>query len=200
MYRVAPAAYARNLAACVELLDLGRLLDVPVRQLSLGQRMRGDIAAALLHDPEVLYLDEPTIGLDVVSKAKVRQFLAAANAERGTTVLLTTHDLTDIETLCGRVMVIDHGRLVHDGDLDGLHAAGESERTLVVDFARELPPVHVPGARWVRAEGPRQWLAFPAGQSAAPLVAELAARYPLVDLSVREPAIEDVIARMYGAA
>jgi ABC-2 type transport system ATP-binding protein len=198
MYRVPPARYAANLAACVELLELGPLLRTPVRQLSLGQRMRGDIAAALLHDPEVLYLDEPTIGLDVISKTRVREFLRTVNAERGTTVLLTTHDLTDIETLCRRVMVIDHGRLVYDGDLAGLHAAGESERTLVVDFARELPPAEVGGARFVRAEGPRQWFAFPAAASAAPLVAALAARYPLVDLSVREPAIEDVIARMYG--
>ncbi len=198
MYRVPSARYHENLARCVELLDLGKLLEVPVRQLSLGQRMRGDIAAALLHDPEVLYLDEPTIGLDVVSKAKVREFLRDVNAEHGTTVLLTTHDLTDIEQLCRRVMVIDHGRLVHDGDLAGLHAIGESERTLVVDFERELPPVRIEGARAVRIEGPRQWLAFPASGSAAPLVAELAARYPLVDLSVREPAIEDVIARMYG--
>jgi viologen exporter family transport system ATP-binding protein len=200
MYRIEDARYAANLAACTELLDLGPLLDVPVRQLSLGQRMRGDIAAALLHDPEVLYLDEPTIGLDVVSKAKVREFLRTVNAERATTVLLTTHDLTDIETLCRRVMVIDHGRLMYDGDLAGLQAVGDSERTLVVDFERELPPVDVDGARFVRADGPRQWLAFPAAASAAPLVASLAARYPLVDLSVREPAIEDVIARIYGQA
>jgi ABC-2 type transport system ATP-binding protein len=182
----------------VELLELGALLDVPVRQLSLGQRMRGDIAAALLHDPEVLYLDEPTIGLDVVSKAKVRGFLRELNAERGTTVLLTTHDLQDIEQLCSRVMVIDHGRMMYDGPLAGLHEAGESERTLVVDLERELPPVEVPSARVVRVEGPRQWLAFPAGQSAAPVVAHLAAEYPLVDLSVREPDIEAVIAKMYA--
>jgi ABC-2 type transport system ATP-binding protein len=199
MYRIPDARYAANLKACVELLELGPLLDVPVRQLSLGQRMRGDIAAALLHDPEVLYLDEPTIGLDVISKARVREFLRTVNTERGTTVLLTTHDLTDIETLCRRVMVIDHGRLMYDGGLAGLHAVGESERTLVVDFAQELPPAEVAGARCVRVEGPRQWLAFPAAQSAAPLVATLAAAYPLVDLSIREPAIEDVIARMYGA-
>ncbi|MEV8044980.1 ABC transporter ATP-binding protein [Streptomyces griseoluteus] len=198
MYRIPDARYQENLARCVELLELGDLLDVPVRQLSLGQRMRGDIAAALLHDPEVLYLDEPTIGLDVVSKAKVRGFLKELNAERGTTVLLTTHDLTDIEQLCSRVMVIDHGRLVYDGSLTGLHAAGEGERTLVVDLERELPPVEVPSARVVRVEGPRQWLAFPAGQSAAPLVAHLAAVYPLVDLSVREPDIEAVIAKMYA--
>ncbi len=152
------ARYRENLDRCVELLDLEALLDVPVRQLSLGQRMRGDIGAALLHDPEVLFL-EPTIGLDVISKAKVRSFLRDLNAERGTTVLLTTHDLTDIERLSPRVMVIDHGRLMYDGPLIGLHEV-ESERTLVVDLERELPPIEVDSARVVKVEGPRQWLTF----------------------------------------
>lgn len=199
MYRIPDARYRVNLDRCIELLDLGALLDVPVRQLSLGQRMRGDIAAALLHDPEVLYLDEPTIGLDVISKARVRGFLRDLNTERGTTVLLTTHDLTDIEQLCERVMVIDHGRLMYDGALAGLHEVGESERTLVVDLERRLPPIEgVPGARTVRTEGPRQWLAFPAAASAAPIVSRIAADYPLVDLSLREPDIEDVIAKMYA--
>ncbi|MFJ3171348.1 ATP-binding cassette domain-containing protein [Streptomyces roseus] len=200
MYRIPEARFKANLERCVDRLDLAELLDVPVRQLSLGQRMRGDIAAALLHDPDVLYLDEPTIGLDVVSKAKVRAFLRQLNAELGTTVLLTTHDLQDIEQLCERVMVIDHGRLMYDGALAGLHAMGEGggERTLVVDLERELPAISVAGARVVKVDGPRQWLAFPAGASAAPLVAEVAARYPLLDLSVREPDIEDVIARMYA--
>ncbi|MER7998600.1 ATP-binding cassette domain-containing protein [Streptomyces sp. NPDC095613] len=198
MYRVPDARFRANLDRCVELLDLAELLDVPVRQLSLGQRMRGDIAAALLHDPEVLYLDEPTIGLDVISKAKVREFLRDLNAERGTTVLLTTHDLTDIEQLCRRVMVIDHGRLLYDGAPAGLHEVGRSERTLVVDLERELPPIGLPGTRVVRVEGPRQWLAFPAAESAAPLVARIAADFPLVDLSVREPDIETVIATMYA--
>ncbi|MEU0522929.1 ABC transporter ATP-binding protein [Streptomyces niveus] len=196
MYRIPDKRYRENLERCVELLELGELLEVPVRQLSLGQRMRGDIAAALLHDPEVLYLDEPTIGLDVISKARVREFLRELNAERRTTVVLTTHDLTDIEQLCERVMVIDHGRLMYDGALAGLHEVGASERTLVVDLERELPAVELPGARVVKVEGPRQWLAFPAAQSAAPLVARIAAEYPLVDLSVREPDIESVIAKM----
>lgn len=202
MYRIPDARYRENLDRCVELLDLAELLDVPVRQLSLGQRMRGDIAAALLHDPEVLYLDEPTIGLDVVSKAKVRGFLRDLNAERGTTVLLTTHDLTDIEQLCKRVMVIDHGRLMYDGALAGLHEVGESERMLVVDLERQLPPIRLESAsvRTVKVEGPRQWLAFPSSESAAPLVARIAADYPLVDLSVREPDIEAVIAKMYASA
>ncbi|WP_202476655.1 ATP-binding cassette domain-containing protein [Streptomyces sp. ACT-1] len=208
MYRIPDRRYRENLDRCVELLDLGELLDVPVRQLSLGQRMRGDIAAALLHDPEVLYLDEPTIGLDVISKTKVRRFLKELNTERGTTVLLTTHDLTDIEQLCNRVMVIDHGRLMYDGPLAGLHEVGESERMLVVDLESELPPIVLESAapgggpvlRAVKVEGPRQWLAFPAAASAAPLVARIAADYPLVDLSVREPDIEAVIARMYESA
>ncbi|MER5795652.1 ATP-binding cassette domain-containing protein [Streptomyces sp. NPDC001980] len=199
MYRIPDARYAENLDRLVELLSLDSLLDVPVRQLSLGQRMRGDIVAALLHDPDVLYLDEPTIGLDVISKARVRDFLRELNTERGTTVLLTTHDLQDIEQLCSRVMVIDHGRLVYDGALSGLHEAGESERTLVVDLERELPPIDAgPAARVVKVEGPRQWLAFPASESAAPLVARIAAEYPLADLSVREPDIEAVIAKMYA--
>ncbi|WP_267243823.1 ABC transporter ATP-binding protein [Streptomyces sp. PR69] len=197
MYRIPDGRFRENLERCVELLELADLLSVPVRQLSLGQRMRGDIAAALLHDPDVLYLDEPTIGLDVVSKAKVREFLRDLNTERGTTVLLTTHDLTDIEQLCRRVMVIDHGRLMYDGPTAGLHEVGRSERTLIVDLERELPPIALPGSRTVRVEGPRQWLAFPASASAAPLVAALAAEHPLVDLSVREPDIEAVIARMY---
>ncbi|WP_314175484.1 ABC transporter ATP-binding protein [Streptomyces winkii] len=201
MYRIPESRYRANLERCVELLGLGGLLEVPVRQLSLGQRMRGDITAALLHDPDVLYLDEPTIGLDVVSKATVRRFLGDLNAAEGTTVLLTTHDLTDIEQLCKRVMVIDHGRLMYDGALAGLHEVGESERTLVVDLERELPPIEgIEGARTVRTEGPRQWLAFPASASAAPIVSRIADGYPLVDLSVREPDIEDVIARMYGAS
>ncbi|RKN34335.1 ATP-binding cassette domain-containing protein [Streptomyces hoynatensis] len=198
LYRVERRRFEENLERCVELLDLGALLEVPVRQLSLGQRMRGDIAAALLHDPEVLYLDEPTIGLDVISKSKVRTFLRDLNVERGTTVLLTTHDLTDIEQLCSRVMVIDQGRLMYDGAPAELREVGESERTLVVDLAAEAPPIEVEGARTVRVEGPRQWLAFPASASAAPLVARIAAAHPLVDLSLREPDIEQVIARMYA--
>jgi ABC-2 type transport system ATP-binding protein len=197
IYRVDPARFRRNLDEFTELLDLGDLLDTPVRQLSLGQRMRGDIAAALLHDPEILYLDEPTIGLDVVSKGRLREFLRNVNAERDVTLLLTTHDLQDIEQLCSRVMVIDHGSLVYDGSLAGLHAQGASTRTLVVDLVDAADPVDVPGATVRRVEGPRQWLTFAADESAAPIVAAIAARYDLADLSIAEPDIEDVIRQIY---
>ena len=198
MYRIEPARYRENLDRFVDLLDLGAQLDTPVRQLSLGQRMRGDITAALLHDPEVLYLDEPTIGLDVVSKGRLREFLRALNAERGTTLVLTTHDLQDIEALCDRVIVIDHGTAVYDGSLAGLHARGGSTRTLVVDLVDEAPPIAVPGATVRRVEGPRQWLAFPSDASAAPVVAAVAAAYDVADLSIQEPAIEDVIRDLYS--
>jgi ABC-2 type transport system ATP-binding protein len=200
MYGVPPARHRENLKTFVELLDLGDLLDVPVRALSLGQRMRGDIAAALLHDPEIVYLDEPTIGLDIVSKARLRTFLAQLNKSRGTTVILTTHDLDDIEALCSRVMVIDHGHQVFDGTLAGLRASQSAPRTLVVDLATPHPPITIAGATVTRTDGPRQWLSFPPTTSAAPLVAEIAANYPLVDLSVQEPPIESIITKLYAGA
>jgi ABC-2 type transport system ATP-binding protein len=200
IYRTDLARHRANLSEFLELLDLGELLDTPVRQLSLGQRMRGDIAAALLHDPEILYLDEPTIGLDVVSKGRLREFLRALNRERGTTLMLTTHDLQDIEALCRRVIVIDHGTQVYDGTLAGLHERGGSHRTVVVDLVDEAPPISVVGAVTRRVEGPRQWLSLPAGASAAPVVAALAASYDVADLSIQEPDIEDVIRELYSRA
>lgn len=155
------------------------------------------IAVGALPVPAIGVLGEPTIGLDIISKNTVRRFLLEVNRDRNVTVLLTTHDLSDIEQLCERVMVIDHGRLVYDGGIDGLRSLGQQERTLVVDFAEALPAVEVDGARVVRVEGPRQWLAFPASASAAPLLSRIGERYPLVDLSVQEPEIEHVIARLY---
>jgi ABC-2 type transport system ATP-binding protein len=198
IYRIPADRFQANLATFVDLLDLGPLLDVPVRQLSLGQRMRGDIAAALLHDPEVVYLDEPTIGLDVISKARLRDFLRTTNRERGLTVLLTTHDLDDIERLCSRVMVIDHGRLVFDGPQAALHQVAGARRMLVVDLVESEPPLHVAGAVTERVDGPRQWLSFPAEASAAPIIAAVTSTHRIADLSVLEPSIEDVITRIYS--
>ncbi|MBF4764870.1 ATP-binding cassette domain-containing protein [Nocardioides islandensis] len=198
IYRTSPRRHEQNLAEYVELLDLGDLLDTPVRQLSLGQRMRGDIVAALLHDPEILFLDEPTIGLDVISKGRLREFLRTLNATRGTTLMLTTHDLQDIEALCDRVIVIDHGTAVFDGALADLHREGGSTRTLVVDLVDEAPPISVPGATTRKVDGPRQWLSFPTDASAAPIVAAVAAAYDVADLSIQEPDIEDVIRELYS--
>ncbi|ACU71303.1 ABC transporter related [Catenulispora acidiphila DSM 44928] len=197
MYAVPEARFAANLKRYVALLELEPLLDTPVRQLSLGQRMRGDLTAALLHDPAVLYLDEPTIGLDVTSKAVVREFLAELNREQGTTIVLTTHDLDDIERLCRRVVVIDHGTVAYDGDLDALRARFAADRTLVVDLAEPGPAIDVPGATVARVDGPRQWLTFPAEANAAALVSAIAARYELLDVSIRDADIEEVIRNLY---
>jgi ABC-2 type transport system ATP-binding protein len=162
--------------------------------------MRGELTAALLHDPEIVFLDEPTIGLDVVAKAAVREFLAEVNRERGVTVLLTTHDLADIERLCSRLLIIDHGHLIWDGGIDELKRAYGQERTLVVDLEEPAPPLEVAAARVVRSEGPRQWLAFRRDEAnAAELIAEVAARYRIVDVAIEETEIEEIVRRIYAA-
>jgi ABC-2 type transport system ATP-binding protein len=199
VYRVPLERYARNISRLRDLLDLDPFLRTPVRQLSLGQRMRGDLAAALMHDPEIVYLDEPTIGLDVVAKHRVRDFLKDINRHDGATILLTTHDMSDVEQLCSRVLIIDHGTLLYDGTLDGIRDRLGTERTLVVDLAEDAPAVlEVPAARQVRADGPRRWLQFNRLETtAAELIAEVVDRYPLRDLTIEEPDIESIVRRIY---
>jgi ABC-2 type transport system ATP-binding protein len=202
LYRIPAADRAARLARLCEVLGLGPLLAVPVRSLSLGQRMRAELAAAALPAPRVLFLDEPTIGLDVEARAAVRDFLRELNAEQGTTVILTTHDLDDIARLCSRLIVIDHGRIVFDGTIDQLHAAYGSTRMLLVDLADQqdtlVPGPGWAGARVVRAEGHRRWIRFARDQvSAAELVARVLAEHQVLDLSIVEPDLEDVIRRIY---
>jgi ABC-2 type transport system ATP-binding protein len=146
IYRIPADRYRQNLKRFREILELDPFLRTPVRQLSLGERMRGDLAAALLHDPPVIFLDEPTIGLDVVAKERIREFLATVNREQGVTLLLTTHDLGDIEKLCPRVMIIDHGRLLYDGSLAEIRERYGRYRTLVLDLQETLPPADVAAA------------------------------------------------------
>ena len=199
VYRVPAARHAENLERFTDGLDLAPLLDVPVRQLSLGQRMRGELTAALLHDPSILLLDEPTIGLDVVSKEAVREFLVRVNEELGTTVLLTTHDLSDVERLCDRLLIIDHGTLIEDSTVVGITERYGTERTLVVDLAEPGPPLAVEGARVTRIEGPRQWLRFRRDEvSASELLGRVTARAEVRDLSIEEPDIESIVREIYG--
>jgi ABC-2 type transport system ATP-binding protein len=201
IYRVPAADHASRLRQCVGLLGLDSFLDTPVRQLSLGQRMRGELTAALLHDPRVLFLDEPTIGLDVVSKQAIRSFLAELGERGDTTLVLTTHDLADIERLCRRLVVIDHGRVVHDGTIDDLHERYGSRRRLIVDLESPLPPdLTLPGATIIAVEADRHRITFDLdGVSAGVAVARLVTLAPVRDLSVVEPDIEDVVARLYAA-
>jgi ABC-2 type transport system ATP-binding protein len=201
IYRVPAAEHGARLRRCISLLDLDEFLDTPVRQLSLGQRMRGELTAALLHGPEVLFLDEPTIGLDVVSKQAVRSFLAELGGRGDVTLVLTTHDLADIERLCRRLVVIDHGRVVHDGTIEQLHARYGSRRSLVVDLANPLPPgFTLPGATVtsIEADGHRASFALDS-VAAGPAVAHLMSVASVRDLSLVEPGIEDVVARLYAS-
>ncbi len=198
IYRIQPDAYARARDELIGLLSLAELLDVPVRQLSLGQRMRCDLAAALLHAPPLLYLDEPTIGLDAVSKLAVRDFILRLNRERGVTVILTTHDMDDIEALCRRVLLIDHGQLLFDGPLDALRSRVTKERWLIVDLSEEGDTVSDPDAAVMRQDGARVFLRFdPERVAAAALIARVTARHPVRDLFVQNPPIEEIIARLY---
>jgi ABC-2 type transport system ATP-binding protein len=198
IYKVPSQRFQRNLAEFRELLELDPFLSTPVRSLSLGQRMRADICAALLHDPVLLFLDEPTIGLDVVAKERIRRFIRHINREHGTTVLLTTHDLSDVEKLCERVMIIDHGRLLFDGQLTALAERFGGKRELVVDFAEDYEDVSVDCATVAERDGPRVVYQFGRGViSASELISALSARYRIRDLSVREPEIEDTIRRIY---
>jgi ABC-2 type transport system ATP-binding protein len=201
VYRVEEKHHRENLGRFVELLELGPLLDVPVRQLSLGQRMRGDLAAALLHDPEVVLLDEPTIGLDVVAKDRIRAFVRDVVSDSGTTVLLTTHDMDDVERLSHRVIVIDHGTLIYDGDLQTLRRMYGGETILVVDLEEPGPPLWITGARVAEVDGLRQRLRFRRDEvSAAAVIADVARQARLKDLTLEEPAIEDVVRRIYLGA
>ena len=190
-------------AELVEMLEMGTFLATPVRQLSLGQRMRAEVAAALLHRPELLILDEPTIGLDVLSKQRLREFLVAQRREHGTTLLLTTHDMGDVERLCERILVVDHGRLAFDGTLDGLARTVGARRELVVDLASAGPDLtDVADTEHVRSEsgGLRQRLAFdPQRTTAARVLAAVSERAEVLDLSITEPDIEDVVREIYRA-
>ncbi len=199
IYRVPQRQYRQTRDEMIDVLDLAPLLNVPVRQLSLGQRMRCDLAAALLHSPSILFLDEPTIGLDAVSKLALRDFIRRYNAERGVTTILTTHDMDDIEALCDRVMVIGQGRILSDGTLDDLRNRTTRERRLTVDLVEEDASVSDPDAKVVRRDAHRVHLSFDPGVvSAAELISRITAVHPVRDLFVEDPPIEEIIAQMYG--
>lgn len=141
IYHVSEKTYRKNLDALIELLDLGEIVKTPARQLSLGQRMRCEIAASLLHDPKILFLDEPTIGLDAVSKIAVRDFVKTINREKGTTIILTTHDMQDIEALTERILLIGKGKILLDGSLEQLKSRRSSQRMLTIDYSGSSLPV-----------------------------------------------------------
>jgi ABC-2 type transport system ATP-binding protein len=198
IYQVDQKVYRENLETMCEILKIDELMDIPVRQLSLGQRMKGDLAAAMLHSPSILFLDEPTIGLDVEAKHAIRKFILDINRKFQVTVILTTHDLDDVEQLCDRLMVINHGKIVEDGPLDQLLAKLAPYRVLVVDMITLPDVIFYSAADVIKQEGHRVWFRFEKDKiTAAQLISDLSKTYPIRDLSIQEPDIEDIIREVY---
>jgi ABC-2 type transport system ATP-binding protein len=196
IYGVDAARYRKTLDELVTLLDLGSLLQRPVRNLSLGERMKCELAVALVHEPQVLFLDEPTIGVDVTMQRRIREFIAGYNRRTGATVLLTSHYMADIEALCERVIVIHHGRLLFDGPLARLVAGFASHKTVTVELAE--PPGDL--ARFgevIAIDGLRAVLRVPKADTPR-LTAQLLAELPVLDLAVEDPPIEEVIERVFA--
>ena len=198
IYDVPRSRYLENMKHFAEILDLERFLATPVRQLSLGERMRGDFAAAMLHDPKIVYLDEPTIGLDVVAKEAIREFIAMVNHQRGTTVILTTHDLADVERLSRRIILIDEGVVIYDGSLERLREEYGTHRVLVVTLAESYGTIEVPGAEVDSRELNLVRLRFNRRElTAEALIRRVTERYRISDVSIIEPDIESIVRRIY---
>lgn len=198
IYRIEDRRYKATLDMLNEVLRIEDFIDTPVRQLSLGQRMRGDLAASMIHEPTVLFLDEPTIGLDADAKHAIRKFILAMNRERRMTVVLTTHDLDDVEQLCSRLLVVNHGKLVEDGPLDAIVGKLAPHRLLVIELSEAVRAPEHERAKLVRQDGQKVWYQFEkSGITAAELIADLSGKLPIRDLSVQEPDIEDAIREVY---
>jgi len=197
IYRVPREDYRKTLDELVETMALSELLDTPVRLLSLGQRMRCDLAAALLHRPELLFLDEPTIGLDAIAKLTVRNLVKRLNRDQGLTVILTTHDMDDIESLCSRVILINRGKILLDGTLERMRQLVTTERRLVIILADESTWIDGVQARVIHRDGARLTLSFDPDQiSAAELIGDITSHYPIRDLYVEAAPIEEIVAQI----
>lgn len=198
VYQISDKKYKQNLEFCIELLTLDRFIQSPVRQLSLGQRMRAELALSLLHEPDILFLDEPTIGLDVMAKDRIREFLRAVNRDRKVTIILTTHDLRDIEKTCPRILIVNRGTLVYDGLVTDLKSQMGNQRTVKVEFAEDPGRVELPGAQLVEDEGRRkQYVYNHQSISVLDVLRAIDDRYTVVDVTLEEADIEEVIKALY---
>lgn len=198
VYGVPDDRFRTNLAFCMEVLALDEFIGSPVRQLSLGQRMRAEIAMALLHEPRVLFLDEPTIGLDVLAKDRIRAFLRTINREHKVTIILTTHDLKDIEEICPRLIVINDGQAIFDGTVRDLRARLGNQRLVKVEFEHDPGVVEVAGATLTSDDGLRKTFSFDRAETTAvQVLGALSDCCPVADVSLVEVEIEEVIRQLY---
>ncbi|MFI5843323.1 ATP-binding cassette domain-containing protein [Catenuloplanes sp. NPDC051500] len=199
IFNLSTADYERQLRDVDQILGISEFWDTPVRLMSLGQRVRCDMAAAVLHDPPILFLDEPTIGMDVVAKEKTREFLLQQVRERGRAVVLTTHDMTDVARLCERVLLINHGRLMFDGTLEEMKRKHGARPRVHVTFGEPVAEVAVPGATLLSHEGARATLAPDDGTTPEDVVRAVIARFPVVGLTVAETDLEELMRDAYQA-
>jgi len=204
MYKIPEKQFKHNMELFSDILGIDQFMQTPVRQLSLGQKMRADLCAALLHNPGILYLDEPTIGLDVVVKEKIREFIKEVNNTRKTTVILTTHDITDIEKLCSRVIVIDQGRVMYDGNLDNLKTQYGSVETIKLDFAGSITgtsELRTLGIDQYVIEGNTAIMTYDKRQvNSSKIIGWFMERTEVKDFVVSETEVEEVIRRIYQQA
>lgn len=201
IYDVSDREYKDSLEYLVEALDLSKLLQIPVRNLSLGQRMRCEVASSLLHNPSILFLDEPTIGLDAVCKLALRDIIRKLNVDRSMTIMLTTHDMDDIEYLCSRVIILHEGKVYFDGALEQVRKVIFPERYLIVDLQNENDTVSDIEAKFIKQEGHRVYLQFDPRKTHPPdLIARILKNHPIKDLFVEDLSIEEIIAHFYKGA
>ncbi|MEH7480012.1 ATP-binding cassette domain-containing protein [Neobacillus drentensis] len=198
IYKVPQQEYQTTINLLIETLELKNIINSPVRQLSLGQRMRCEIAASLLHNPNILFLDEPTIGLDAASKIAVRQFIKTINKEKGVTVILTTHDMNDIEALAGRVLLIGKGSLLYDGSLEELRKQFGSQKTITADFRKDVNPIEIPHANVLSWSPERVVLSINTEQvNTSEIITQLSDKLELIDVSIESQPIEETILQLY---
>lgn len=198
IYKMPKEMYKKNLDFFEEMLELTPFMNRRVRELSLGQRMRGDIAAAMLHEPKILFLDEPTIGLDILAKKRIRDFLVQINKEKNTTLILTTHDMDDVVSICKRIIIIDNGMKIYDGEINCLLEENQTYRTLVVDLFEKSDIVNIPGSELIQSTDYKLWFKFdPKEVKTSDLIANISACYKVKDLSIQDINIEDIVRSIY---
>jgi ABC-2 type transport system ATP-binding protein len=198
IYKIPAAQYKKNLDLLIDIMDLKDFLNQPVRKLSLGQRMKGEITASLLHNPSILYLDEPTIGLDVLSKNNVLELLQVLNKEKEITILLTSHNLTDIEKVCQRIIIIDKGKVILDDSQEEIKNKFGKNKVIVVEFESIIGNIKVPVGNIVKQENNKVWIEFNKDTiSAYDLIASLKENTGVKDISINEDNIESIVTEIY---
>ena len=199
IYKIPDDTYKQNMEFFNDILELHKFEKQSVRQLSLGQRMRADIVAAFLHNPDVVFLDEPTIGLDVVAKEKIREFIVAINKERGTTLLFTTHDMQDIEKTCKRIIIIDSGKIIYDGNISEIRKKYGKERTLIVEFVKIYEEFNIDGVKITAdEENPyKKSFILPSDMNIHKVISDISSEHKISDLTIKEPEIEGIIREIY---